>query len=245
MRLAGAGAAQRAELSGRDRHRARAGGEADDTDPQGAGWRSPASSAASPSTGACERHRPSSTITATIPVEIMAVLKAARLRPISDTLGRASSPWCSRTAIPAFPTSLRDDFCTACFNDADTVVIVADVYAAGEKPISKASDRDIAGRRPGTPPRPPPRHCRSSGSCRPCRAWSPPKIKRPNDVRDLPRRREHHGVGQHALPGRSSSWAASSSADRDPSPTTPDQPHEAGLGHHAPDRSPAAACAGG
>ncbi len=71
------------------------------------------------------------------PVEIMAVLKAARLA-ISDTPG-------ARIIAVVQPhrytrlSDLFDDFCTA-FNDAD-VVIVADVYAAGEKPISGA-DRD-------------------------------------------------------------------------------------------------------
>jgi UDP-N-acetylmuramate--alanine ligase len=74
------------------------------------------------------------------PVEIAAVLRAAR-----------SATGASVIAIvqPHRFTRLRDlfdDFCT-CFNDAD-MVIVADVYAAGEQPI-EGVDRDalVAGMR--------------------------------------------------------------------------------------------------
>jgi UDP-N-acetylmuramate--alanine ligase len=68
------------------------------------------------------------------PVEIAAVLRAAR-----------SATGASVIAIvqPHRFTRLRDlfdDFCT-CFNDAD-IVIVADVYAAGEQPI-EAVNRDV------------------------------------------------------------------------------------------------------
>ena len=67
------------------------------------------------------------------PVEISAVLKAAR----AVTQGRVIA-----VVQPHRYTRLRDlfsEFC-GCFNDAD-VVIVADVYAAGEEPIAGA-DRD-------------------------------------------------------------------------------------------------------
>ena len=67
------------------------------------------------------------------PVEISAVLRAAR----SAALGKVVA-----VVQPHRYTRLRDlfeDFCT-CFNDAD-VVIVADVYEAGETPIAGA-DRD-------------------------------------------------------------------------------------------------------
>ncbi len=67
------------------------------------------------------------------PVEISAVLKAAR----AVTEGRVIA-----VVQPHRYTRLRDlfdEFC-GCFNDAD-VVIVADVYAAGEEPIAGA-DRD-------------------------------------------------------------------------------------------------------
>jgi UDP-N-acetylmuramate--alanine ligase len=69
------------------------------------------------------------------PVEIMAVLKAARLA-VSATPG-------ARVIAVMQPHrysrlhSLFEEFCTA-FNDADAV-IVADVYAAGESPIEGAS----------------------------------------------------------------------------------------------------------
>jgi UDP-N-acetylmuramate--alanine ligase len=65
------------------------------------------------------------------PIEIGAVLKAAR----AVTEGRVIA-----VVQPHRYTRLRDlfeDFC-GCFNDAD-VVIVADVYAAGEAPIGGAS----------------------------------------------------------------------------------------------------------
>jgi UDP-N-acetylmuramate--alanine ligase len=71
------------------------------------------------------------------PVEISAVLKAARLavasRPSAKVIAVVQPHRYTRLA------SLFEDFCT-CFNDAD-VVIVADVYAAGEAPIS-GIDRD-------------------------------------------------------------------------------------------------------
>jgi len=71
------------------------------------------------------------------PVEIAAVLKAARLavagRPGAKVIAVVQPHRYTRLA------SLFEDFCT-CFNDADTV-IVADVYAAGESPIP-GIDRD-------------------------------------------------------------------------------------------------------
>jgi UDP-N-acetylmuramate--alanine ligase len=65
------------------------------------------------------------------PVEIASVLKAAR----AVTDGRVIA-----VVQPHRYSRLKDlfgDFC-ACFNDAD-VVVVADVYAAGEAPIEGAS----------------------------------------------------------------------------------------------------------
>ena len=66
------------------------------------------------------------------PVEIAAVLKAARLaiasRPGAKVIAVVQPHRYTRLA------SLFEDFC-ACFNDADAV-IVADIYAAGEQPIA-------------------------------------------------------------------------------------------------------------
>ncbi len=67
------------------------------------------------------------------PVEISAVLAAARAAGRGKVVAVVQPHRYSRLE------SLFDDFCT-CFNDAD-VVIVADVYAAGEKPI-EGVDRD-------------------------------------------------------------------------------------------------------
>jgi UDP-N-acetylmuramate--alanine ligase len=70
------------------------------------------------------------------PVEIAAVLKAARAIATLDERG-------GRVIAVVQPhrysrlSNLFDDFCS-CFNDAD-LVIVADVYAAGEAPIEGAS----------------------------------------------------------------------------------------------------------
>jgi UDP-N-acetylmuramate--alanine ligase len=61
------------------------------------------------------------------PVEIAAVLKAARAITEGRVIAVVQPHRYSRVA------HLFDDFCT-CFNDADTV-FVADIYAAGEKPI--------------------------------------------------------------------------------------------------------------
>jgi UDP-N-acetylmuramate--alanine ligase len=65
------------------------------------------------------------------PVEISAVLKAARLaltgRPGSKVIAVVQPHRYTRVA------SLFEDFCT-CFNDADQVIL-ADIYAAGEAPI--------------------------------------------------------------------------------------------------------------
>ncbi len=67
------------------------------------------------------------------PVEITAVLKAARTATAGDVVAVVQPHRYTRLQ------SLFEDFC-ACFNDADTVV-VADVYPAGEKPIP-GIDRD-------------------------------------------------------------------------------------------------------
>jgi UDP-N-acetylmuramate--alanine ligase len=67
------------------------------------------------------------------PVEIRAVLAAARQAAEGRVIAVVQPHRYSRLA------SLFDDFCL-CFNDAD-LVIVADVYAAGEQPIEGA-DRD-------------------------------------------------------------------------------------------------------
>jgi UDP-N-acetylmuramate--alanine ligase len=67
------------------------------------------------------------------PVEIAAVLKAARQAGARDVIAVVQPHRYSRLA------TLFEDFC-ACMNDAGTV-IVADVYAAGEQPIPGV-DRD-------------------------------------------------------------------------------------------------------
>jgi UDP-N-acetylmuramate--alanine ligase len=67
------------------------------------------------------------------PVEIAAVLKAARQAGARDVIAVVQPHRYSRLA------SLFEDFC-ACMNDAGTV-IVADVYAAGEQPMPGV-DRD-------------------------------------------------------------------------------------------------------
>ncbi|HEV7369301.1 UDP-N-acetylmuramate--L-alanine ligase [Arenibaculum sp.] len=67
------------------------------------------------------------------PVEITAVLKAARTAGDGRTIAVVQPHRYSRLQ------SLFEDFCS-CFNDAD-MVIVADVYAAGEAPI-EGVDRD-------------------------------------------------------------------------------------------------------
>jgi UDP-N-acetylmuramate--alanine ligase len=72
------------------------------------------------------------------PVEIKAVLKAAR----ESTAGRVIA-----IAQPHRFTRLRDlfDEFSACFNDADTV-LVAPVYAAGEEPIDGVSSEKLVRR---------------------------------------------------------------------------------------------------
>jgi UDP-N-acetylmuramate--alanine ligase len=76
------------------------------------------------------------------PVEIAAVLRAARLavagRPGAKVIAVVQPHRYSRVA------SLFEDFCT-CFNDAE-IVLVADIYAAGEAPIPGVSrDALVAG----------------------------------------------------------------------------------------------------
>jgi len=73
------------------------------------------------------------------PVEIEAVLKAGRMAVESNggkVIAVVQPHRYSRLS------SLFDDFCT-CFNEADTV-IVADIYAAGEKPIAGATKEKLA-----------------------------------------------------------------------------------------------------
>jgi len=65
------------------------------------------------------------------PVEIAAVLQAARSASAGRTIAVVQPHRYTRLH------NLFNEFC-ACFNDAD-VVIVADVYEAGEKPIEGAS----------------------------------------------------------------------------------------------------------
>jgi UDP-N-acetylmuramate--alanine ligase len=65
------------------------------------------------------------------PVEIAAVLSAARTASRGQVIAVVQPHRYSRLS------DLFQDFCT-CFNDADTV-LVADVYAAGEKPIEGVS----------------------------------------------------------------------------------------------------------
>jgi UDP-N-acetylmuramate--alanine ligase len=65
------------------------------------------------------------------PVEIAAVLKAARAIADGKVIAVMQPHRFTRLA------NLFDDFCT-CFNDAD-IVLVADVYAAGEPPIEGVS----------------------------------------------------------------------------------------------------------
>ncbi|MFV3074134.1 UDP-N-acetylmuramate--L-alanine ligase [Niveispirillum fermenti] len=69
------------------------------------------------------------------PVEIAAVLKAARMAGKGRTIAVVQPHRYSRLQ------SLFGDFCT-CFNDADAVV-VADIYAAGEQPIEGAGRDDL------------------------------------------------------------------------------------------------------
>jgi UDP-N-acetylmuramate--alanine ligase len=74
------------------------------------------------------------------PVEIAAVLRAARAATSSSVIAVVQPHRYSRLH------DLFDDFCTCC-NDAD-VVIIADVYAAGEQPIEGANrDALVAGMR--------------------------------------------------------------------------------------------------
>ena len=105
-------------------------------DPRGAGAASRASTAASPAWASGTASR-SSTITRHHPVEIAAVLKAAR----QATKGRVIA-----VHQPHRYTRLRDlftQFC-ACFNDADTVAIT-EVYSAGEAPIEGISRDTLVG----------------------------------------------------------------------------------------------------
>jgi UDP-N-acetylmuramate--alanine ligase len=74
------------------------------------------------------------------PVEIAAVLRAARSATGNNVIAVVQPHRFTRLR------DLFDDFCT-CFNDAD-MVLVADVYAAGEQPIEGANrDALVAGMR--------------------------------------------------------------------------------------------------
>ena len=70
------------------------------------------------------------------PVEIAAVLKAARQAARGKVIAVVQPHRYTRLA------KLFEDFCT-CFNDAD-IVLVADVYPAGEQPIEGASGAALA-----------------------------------------------------------------------------------------------------
>ena len=72
------------------------------------------------------------------PVEIAAVLKAARSSTKRDVIAVVQPHRYSRL------NDLFDDF-SACFNDADTV-IVAPVYAAGEQPIPGVTHEELVAR---------------------------------------------------------------------------------------------------
>ena len=65
------------------------------------------------------------------PVEIAAVLKAARSAATGQVIAVVQPHRYSRVQ------NLFEEFCT-CFNDAD-IVIVSDIYAAGEQPIAEVS----------------------------------------------------------------------------------------------------------
>lgn len=69
------------------------------------------------------------------PVEISAVLKAARMATQGNVIAVVQPHRYSRLH------NLFEDFCT-CFNDADAV-LVADVYAAGEEPIEGADKQAL------------------------------------------------------------------------------------------------------
>jgi len=69
------------------------------------------------------------------PVEILAVLKAARQACEGRVIAVHQPHRYSRLS------SLFDDFC-ACFNEAD-VVAIAEVFAAGEEPIERAGRDDL------------------------------------------------------------------------------------------------------
>jgi UDP-N-acetylmuramate--alanine ligase len=72
------------------------------------------------------------------PVEIAAVLRAARQSTRRDVIAVVQPHRFSRL------NDLFDDF-SACFNDADTV-IVAPVYAAGEQPIAGVTSDELVNR---------------------------------------------------------------------------------------------------
>lgn len=73
------------------------------------------------------------------PVEIMAVLKAAR-EAVKESGGKVIAVMQPHRYTRL--SDLFDDFCT-CFNDADSVFI-ADVYPAGEEPIDGADKEHLA-----------------------------------------------------------------------------------------------------
>jgi UDP-N-acetylmuramate--alanine ligase len=107
------------------------------------------------------------------PVEIAAVLKAARQAGARDVVAVVQPHRFTRLQ------TLFEEFCT-CMNDAGHV-IVADVYPAGEAPIEgvdrDAAERSVASGGDGA------RHGAAWGFCR------------------LPRRRQHHQLGERAAGG--------------------------------------------
>ena len=104
------------------------------------------------------------------PVEIAAVLKAARAIVSGKVIAVVQPHRYTRVS------HLFDEFCT-CFNDAD-MVLVADIYAAGEEPIEGVTrDALVAGPAASTAiamralsPVPPS-----------CRRWSP-NLAQPGDI---------------------------------------------------------------
>ena len=94
--------------------------------------------------------------------------------------------------------SLFEDFC-ACFNDAD-LVIVAEVFAAGEAADRGHRCRGFLGRGPARPR--PPRRRTAARRGRPLADLVLAAIAAAGRSRRLPRGRQHHGLGQSALPSR-------------------------------------------
>ena len=118
------------------------------------------------------------------PVEIAAVLKAARAVAAGRVIAVVQPHRYTRLA------NLFDGFCT-CFNDAD-IVLVADVYAAGEAPIDGASS-GRSGRRPARA-----RPSQRATACRAAASWR--RCVRADGAAGrhgrVPRRRLDHELGE-------------------------------------------------